>query len=278
MRTRAITGVLFVLVMIASVLAGAPTFGFFYLMLSLLCLKEFNKLSKQAGNKPNEVLGYVNCVVIYAAFALLNYKASLPNPGDFTFQVNKFFFILPVTLGGIFVAELFKTNDKPFANIGFTFLGIIFATLPWSFFHALAYAGNGFNNHIPMAFLIMLWSNDTGAYLSGRWLGRTKLFERHSPKKTWEGFFGGVLIAAIAGYVLSIFFTELTWNVWVSMAVIIGCVGTLGDLVESMFKRSLNIKDSGGILPGHGGLLDRFDGLLLAAPVVYSYLYFISNS
>ena len=278
MRTRAITGLFFVLVMLASVLSGHYAFVFFYLLLTVLCLQEFYKLIKQAGFKPNQPLGYLNTILIYAAFALLSYKADLPNPADFTFPLGKLIFLLPVTLGGIFIAELFRKQANPFTNIAFTFLGVIFATLPFSFFHALAYVTNtGYNNHVPIAFLLMLWANDTGAYLSGRWLGKTKLFERHSPKKTWEGFFGGVLISAAAGYIISIYFTDLAWNVWVSMAVIIGCVGTLGDLVESMFKRSLNIKDSGGILPGHGGLLDRFDGLLLAAPVVYTYLYFISN-
>jgi phosphatidate cytidylyltransferase len=132
--------------------------------------------------------------------------------------------------------------------------------------------------YFPLGFLIMLWANDTGAYLSGNFLGRTKLFERHSPKKTWEGFIGGVLISAVAGYIISIYFKDLQWSQWVIMAVLISCFGTLGDLVESMFKRSINVKDSGGILPGHGGLLDRFDGLLLSAPIVYAYLYLITNS
>ena len=146
--------------------------------------------------------------------------------------------------------------------------------MPFCFFHALAYRTHtGFNYHLPLAFMLMLWANDTGAYLSGRWLGRTKLFERHSPKKTWEGFLGGIFHSAILAFIISHYYTELPWRTWVSVAIIIGVVGTTGDLVESMFKRSINIKDSGGILPGHGGLLDRFDGLLLACPAVFTYLY-----
>ena len=123
----------------------------------------------------------------------------------------------------------------------------------------------------------MLWANDTGAYLVGVKFGRTKLFERHSPKKTWEGFIGGALISAGVALIISHYFTELEWQQWVIMAVLISFFGTTGDLIESMFKRSINVKDSGGILPGHGGLLDRFDGLFLAVPVVYAYLYLISN-
>jgi phosphatidate cytidylyltransferase len=123
-----------------------------------------------------------------------------------------------------------------------------------------------------MGFLIILWSNDTGAYLSGRALGRTKLFERISPNKTWEGFIGGVLLAMGVAFGLSYWFGTLTKLEWVMIAAIIGIFGTLGDLVESMLKRSLGIKDSGSILPGHGGFLDRFDGLLIAAPLVYILL------
>jgi phosphatidate cytidylyltransferase len=124
----------------------------------------------------------------------------------------------------------------------------------------------------------MLWANDTGAYLVGSKLGRTKLFERHSPKKTWEGLIGGIIITGIAAYIISIYFTELTVDQWIWIGLLISCFGTTGDLIESMFKRSIDVKDSGGILPGHGGLLDRFDGLLLAAPVVYAYLYFVTNA
>jgi phosphatidate cytidylyltransferase len=121
----------------------------------------------------------------------------------------------------------------------------------------------------------MLWASDTGAYLFGMKLGKTKLFERHSPKKSWEGFFGGVLTSVLVSYIISLFFTELSPFVLGGMAVLIVSFGTLGDLVESMLKRSLDVKDSGNILPGHGGFLDRFDGLLIAAPIVYVYLYLI---
>jgi len=269
MKTRAITGFFFVVVMLASVLLGPYTFGIFFLLLSSFCLWEFYGLIKQAGIKPDLLTGLLNGILIYVAFGLLSSQNSPLS--------HKLVFLLPITLALVFVRELFKTNPAPFTNIAFTFLGLIFTIMPFTFYHALAYVNGNFNYHFPLAFLIMLWSNDTGAYLTGRWLGRTKLFERHSPKKTWEGFIGGVLIASLAAFIISLYFTEITWKQWVSVAIIIGLVGTLGDLVESMLKRSINIKDSGGILPGHGGLLDRFDGLLLAAPVVFTYLYFILN-
>jgi phosphatidate cytidylyltransferase len=269
MRTRAITGFFFILVMLASVLFGHYPFGIFYLVLSVLCLNEFYSLIKQTGLSPNQSTGILNGVFIYVIFALIT-AADAP-------IYHKIALLLTLTLSAIFIQELFKKSTTPFTNIAYTFLGLIFTIVPFTFFHALAYVKGDFNFHFPLAFLLMLWANDTGAYLVGVKFGKTKLFERHSPKKTWEGFIGGVLIAAGVALIISHFYADLGWQQWVIMAVLISVFGTTGDLIESMFKRSINVKDSGGILPGHGGLLDRFDGLFLAAPIVYAYLYFISN-
>jgi phosphatidate cytidylyltransferase len=276
MKTRAITGFFFVIVMLASLLLGHYTFGIFYLLLSLFSLWEFYGLVKQNTAKPNVFTGLINGAWIYIGFALLIYARILPDSHYARFA-NSMLFLLPLTFGAILMQELYTKSEAPFNNIAYTFMGIIYAVIPFTFFHALAYLGNGFNFHIPLAFLIMLWANDTGAYLSGYFFGRTKLFERHSPKKTWEGLIGGIIISAVAGFIISHYYLDLTWKQWITVAVLISCFGTMGDLVESMFKRSINVKDSGGILPGHGGLLDRFDGLLLSAPIVYAYLYLISN-
>jgi phosphatidate cytidylyltransferase len=269
MKTRAITGFFFVIVMLASVLLGHYVFGAFYLLLGVLCLREFYSLIKQSGASPAQFTGIINGIVFYSLFAILTADA-LP-------QYQKFVLLITLTSTAVFVQELFKKSEAPFINIAYTFLGLVLIIIPFSFFHGLAYVQGAYNPHIPLAFLLMLWANDTGAYLTGMAIGRHKLFERHSPKKTWEGFIGGVMIAAGIGLIISHFYTDYTWCQWAIMGVLIGTVGTLGDLVESMFKRSINVKDSGGILPGHGGLLDRFDGLFLAVPVVYTYLYLISN-
>jgi phosphatidate cytidylyltransferase len=270
MRIRAITGFFFIIVMLGSVLLDHYVFGAFYLLLSSFALWEFYGLVKKAGIKPNIQTGLLNGAMIYVVFALI----SAPSQNDY----HKLLFLLPVTLISIFIQELFKKNDAPFTNIGYTYLGLIFTIVPFTFFHGLAYVMGTFNFHFPMAFLLMLWANDTGAYLVGSKLGKTKLFERHSPKKTWEGLIGGILITALAGYIISLYYTELPLQHWIWIGVIISCFGTTGDLIESMFKRSIDVKDSGGILPGHGGLLDRFDGLLIAAPIVYAYLYFVTNA
>jgi phosphatidate cytidylyltransferase len=277
MKTRAITGFFFVIVMLASNLLGHYVFGAFYLLLSLFCLYEFYGLIRQGTAKPNTIMGLLNGTLLYVAFALITYANTFALPALHNALGYKLLFLLPVTIAGIFMYELFRNKPLPFNNIAVTLLGIMLTIVPFTFFHALAYLYGSFNAHIPMAFLIMLWGNDTGAYLTGRAFGKHKLFERHSPKKTWEGFVGGVIISAGIALIISHYYTDLYWSQWVIMAVIIGTFGTMGDLVESMFKRSINVKDSGGILPGHGGLLDRFDGLFLAAPVVFAYLYFISN-
>jgi phosphatidate cytidylyltransferase len=269
MKTRAITGFFFIIVMLASVLLGHWVFGAFYLLLSLLCLNEFYSLIKQTGISPNQATGMLSGGGIYAIFAIVTANT------DDAFRQWPFLIVMLIT--AIFAQELFKKTPAPFTNLSFTFLGLILTIIPFTFFHALAYLQGSFNFHFPLAFLLMLWSNDTGAYLTGRAFGKHKLFERHSPKKTWEGFIGGVAIAAGVGLIISHFYIELDWSQWVIMGILIGTIGTMGDLVESMFKRSINVKDSGGILPGHGGLLDRFDGLFLAAPIVYSYLYLISK-
>jgi phosphatidate cytidylyltransferase len=269
MKTRAITGFFFIIVMLGSLLLGHYVFGAFYLLLSMLCLNEFYGLIKQSGFSPNTQTGIFNGAYIYIIFAFITYQDSL--------TLHKLLFLLTLTISAVFIQELFKKSMAPFTNIAYTLLGLVLVCLPFTLFHAMAYVKGSFNFHYPMAFLLLLWANDTGAYLVGMKLGRTKLFERHSPKKTWEGFIGGIVISAGVAFIIGHYYHELLWNQWVSIAILISCFGTLGDLIESMFKRSINVKDSGAILPGHGGLLDRFDGLFIACPIVYTYLYLVLN-
>ena len=224
---------------------------------------------KKAGISPGIITGLVIAIVTFAVIILVETE----NEGSGIFLV-----LLPIAWSSVFIQELFKKTAVPFTNIAYTYLGVIFAVIPFIFFHSLAYGRGLFNFHIPLAFLLMLWANDTGAYLVGSRFGKTKLFERHSPKKTLEGFVGGVIITGVVAYIISIYFTDVNLQQWICVGVLISVFGTAGDLVESMFKRSINVKDSGDILPGHGGLLDRFDGFLMAAPIVYAYLYFITNA
>lgn len=269
MKTRAITAFFFTIVMLGSIFLGGYTFTFFYLMLSLAALSEFFGMIKTAGIRPHRNIAVFAAALIFlmtAGYHLLQFE-------------TKFLLLLLPLIFSVFISELYKKEKIPFSNISYTFVGFIYVTVPFCFFYSLGFIQQQttYNFQLPLSFLLMLWASDTGAYLFGMKFGKTRLFERHSPKKTWEGFFGGVFTSVLVSYLLSLVFTEISPLIFVGMAVLIVCFGTLGDLVESMLKRSLNVKDSGNILPGHGGFLDRFDGLLIAAPVVYTYLYLVLN-
>jgi len=166
-----------------------------------------------------------------------------------------------------------KFERKPFTNIAFTFLGIFYVAVPFALLNIAVFDDNrAYNFEIMMGCLFILWASDTGAYFAGTFLGKRKLFERISPKKSWEGFFGGALLALIFAYGLSIYLHTLSVFQWMVVAIIIIVGGTFGDLVESLLKRSIEIKDSGNSIPGHGGFLDRFDGLFISAPFIVAYL------
>ncbi|MGY3054464.1 phosphatidate cytidylyltransferase [Pedobacter sp. UYEF25] len=267
MKTRAITALFFTLVMLASVFFGGYIFSSFYLVLSVFALLEFYKVLIKAGVKPQVFFGLLVAFCLSSAFILRHY---------ILFDLKYLLLAVPL-FSGFFILELYRKKTMPFANIGFTMLGLVYVVFPFCFFHSLGFIENWhtYSFHLPLTFLLMLWANDTGAYLFGVKFGKTKLFERHSPKKSWEGFLGGIFASILVAYLASLFFLEFSFLVFCGMALLISIIGTAGDLVESMLKRSLNIKDSGSLLPGHGGLLDRFDGLLISAPLVYIYIYFI---
>jgi phosphatidate cytidylyltransferase len=248
MKTRAITGFFFVIVMLGSMLLGPYVFGAYFLILSSFCLFEFYGLVNQNTTAPNVSEGIGNGALLFITFALLNYAGVSTTPilGGIK-TAHLLMFLIPLASSTIFIKELFKKSQTPFNNIAYTYLGLIFVCMPFIFFHTLGYVHGNFNFHFPLAFMVLLWANDTGAYLTGRQFGLHKLFERHSPKKTWEGFIGGIFSGCIAAYVFSLYYKELPWYQWMVVAVLISVFGTLGDLIESMFKRGLNIKDSGGI-------------------------------
>lgn len=262
MKDRAVTGIFFVVVVLASMLTGRFVFSLFCMMLSMGCLYEFYRLLTDSGMQPNRRLG-----VLLGGFVFGLYTA-----GNL-FGIAMYYGLLGVPLATlIFVAELYRKQERPFLGIAYTFLGVVYVTIPFVFFFAMAFITGTYNHHLPLGFMLILWSNDTGAYLTGKYAGRRKLFERISPAKTWEGLVGGMLFALIASGILASFFPLLHGWQWACMALIIVIFGTFGDLVESQLKRSQKVKDSGTILPGHGGLLDRFDGLLLAVPIVFVFL------
>lgn len=262
MRTRAITGFFFIAVLIGAVLLGPYTFVPLFSLIATYCVYEFYRMVYTENTQPLLFWG-----VGTAAFGLTLVGSILLNLLPYS--------VLPFSIAAvllIYVAALFRKTAHPIQDVAFSLFGLMYAAVPFVFFMGLGFVKGTYNAYIPLGFLILLWTNDTGAYLAGRSIGRHKLFERISPNKTWEGFVGGVILAVIAGLILFYYWRVFPLWIWVCMALIISLFGTLGDLVESMLKRNVGVKDSGKLLPGHGGLLDRFDGLLMAAPLVYLFL------
>ncbi len=265
MKTRAITGFFFIIVLVCATIFNQYVFAAFFSLVGVYAAREFFVITTSPETKPLKTVGML--IALGLGLLVSGYFLGL-SPLAYLAAIVPLFALL-------FISSLYLKREKPFHDIAYTILGICYGTIPFLFFVGLGFLDGSFNFAVPMGFLIMLWANDTGAYLAGRAFGRTKLFERISPNKTWEGFIGGILLAVAISLSLQYFYGTLSRLEWVCIAVIIGAFGTLGDLVESMLKRSLGIKDSGNILPGHGGFLDRFDGLLMAAPLVYIFLMLI---
>ncbi|MEA3446707.1 MAG: phosphatidate cytidylyltransferase, partial [Bacteroidota bacterium] len=184
--------------------------------------------------------------------------------------------LLPLSLL-IFVIELYRKHSHPFSNIAITLLGPAYIFLPFALFSGLVFfnENTNYNPDILLGLFILIWIYDSGAYIFGVSFGKHRLFERISPKKSWEGLIGGVVSALLVAWLISGWLVTITLTDWFAITIIVIVAGTYGDLAESMLKRSLGVKDSGNIMPGHGGILDRFDAVLLASPLVFTYLELI---
>jgi len=261
---RVITGAGLGLVIAVSITWNAYSFIFLLCTIDVLALLEFYRLFHATGLSPSKLGG----VLLSGALIITCALAIDRTMGPGILLVNIFIAC------GIFIAELFRQKPAPFHNLAFTFLGILCITIPLCFFVAIAWfplRAGIYHPQIPLGYFLILWASDSGAYFIGKALGAHPLFTRVSPHKTWEGSMGGASCALLVAYFVSRYFPALNTIGWMGMAVIIIVMGTFGDLIKSLMKRSLDVKDSGTILPGHGGMLDRFDSLLGSAPIVFCY-------
>lgn len=268
---RTITGALFVLVLLGSIIWGPFSFAILFSLVIVLALIEFYDMVKVKDIHPQKYIGILFGVLIFLA-AFQNARNYLP--------FGLFILVIPAT-AGIFLLELFRNKPNPFQNIAFTILGVAYIAVPFSLLTYLGYHDYitlKYSPEILLGYFALIWTNDTGAYLTGISIGKHPLFKRISPKKSWEGFIGGTLLTIVGAWVVSLFSHQLNIYQWLIVGLIIAVFGVLGDLVESMLKRSLDVKDSGNFLPGHGGILDRFDSLIISAPFVFTFIALFGNS
>ena len=279
--TRTITGILFVAIMVTGICLRGDAMILLFALITGLTLWEFTGLVNEhvADTTVNRFITTAAGVYLFLAFA--GYCTGIVPPSAFIPYL--------LTLIYLFISELYLKQKNPIQDWAYTMLSQLYVALPFSMINVLSFQADPLSGQIayhwllPMSVFIFLWANDTGAYCAGSLFGRHKLFPRVSPGKTWEGSIGGAVIVLIIAAVISYFAgsdtslstlnAQLSTLKWLGLGLVVVFFGTWGDLVESLFKRTLGIKDSGNILPGHGGMLDRFDSSLMAIPAAVIYLY-----
>lgn len=287
---RALSGAVFVAVIIGSIVWHPYAYAGVFLVVIVWALLEFYDIIKIDRVYANKFVGVLCGILLFCATFLYIQKRDLVS-GDI------FLVFIPLIVI-LFICQLYTTGSHSFRAIGYTLTGVVYIALPFALLNGLVFIDYDaqylstipmgtdlpadtnilqepniqYNPGILLGFFILLWANDTFAYLTGMLFGKHRLFERISPKKSWEGFFGGLICTVIIAFFITKLFPVLPAVHWMVVAVIIVVFGVFGDLVESLLKRNLKIKDSGHFLPGHGGILDRFDSVLLAAPMVFFYL------
>jgi phosphatidate cytidylyltransferase len=271
---RAATAVIFVLVMMGGLFGGRYTFIGLFAIITALCLWEFLSLVLSRYTRRDftrMVLGVTFGLTPFVLASILHMNG-LKSYDQFVIFTSILFFPF-VFLA--FIYELFTRSATPFQNVGFIVLGMIYIGAPFSLLGFIAFDGEKFYSWTVFGLLLLTWMNDTGAYLVGSKFGKRSLHPRISPKKTWEGTLGGVAVTFIVAYIFCMLSGVLRLMDWMVLAAIVSVFGTMGDLVESMLKRSVGAKDSGNLLPGHGGVLDRFDAFIFLLPFAAAYLLWI---
>lgn len=266
MLKRAISGLIFLIIFITSLLWSPYSIAVLFFVVSVFASSELFRLVRTPEIEAQEVTGGILAKAFYL-FPVAYLIGLLPK--EWMSLV-----IIPFAL--IPILELFKNKNHSVVNMILSYFPAFYISIPFVFLMDIILKDGQFNPYPVLGFFILIWVYDTGAYLSGRFFGKHKLFERVSPKKTWEGLIGGGIICILVGFfVLSQFIDDLGAWEWGLLSLIVIVFGTFGDLIESMVKRNANVKDSGNIMPGHGGMLDRFDSAIFAAPFFWLLLQWI---
>ena len=272
---RSITGAIYVALICASVLAGGWYFIVFFGLISLVALNEFYNLSNASTGGENIttlIVDMVGGVIICVGLGCVN--MSLMPPFMTAVMGGTFFTVYMLYLIVRLVIQLYNQENSPLTNLAYSYMGQMYIALPLGLMSMYYTLNDG--KALLLTMFIMIWLNDTGAFLVGSAIGKHKLFPRISPNKSWEGFVGGVMFSIIGGAVVKLCFPDyyetISLGSLCGLGLVVGIFATWGDLAESLIKRTLGVKDSGNILPGHGGILDRIDSLLLVVPASLLYL------
>lgn len=270
--TRIFTGLIFIGLLIGGILFNQYSFLIVFSILTAYALYEFYGLLSNVGKVPlSKVLNTIGglCLFISSYFFF-----SCTNQSLILLALYALYLLI------LFISELYLKHPNPILSLAYAVLGQIYIAIPLSLLNYLAFKYDMVNNEYHHAFLLALfvfiWVNDSFAYLAGSLFGKHRLFERISPKKSWEGFIGGAIFSIGAAVVYAQFYAQLPLWAWIGFAIVMISVGTLGDLIESLIKRTLNVKDSGSVLPGHGGILDRIDSVIFSIPALFIYLEVVS--
>lgn len=276
---RTLSGAVLLLVILGAMWVGFYGFLALLLFITVVGTWEFYTLAKAKGYEPQRGLGVAIALLFYVATAMLSTMA-IDSVKQFTDNdtiitwVSIMIILGVVLVAIIFVAEVFRNRTTPIANVATTIAGVGYVALPMALMTIVPMLIGGHGNWRAIYFLFYLflvWGNDVFAYLAGVTMGRHKMCERLSPKKSWEGFVGGVLGSLVVGVVAACVLNS-SYIMWLGLALVVSLSSVVGDLVESMFKRDAGVKDSGNIMPGHGGILDRFDAFIISVPFAFVYL------
>lgn len=269
---RAASGVVMLAVMLTAILWSHLSLGALLVVIAAGVTWEHLRLSEHCGAQPQKVMAMGLSILIVTPFALVH-DCNVP---DMLIVIFFMMFALMMTTLMVLFVELYRQRETPIQNVATTILPQFQVALPIAMIALLPTIGEGYNAWRVVAFFSIIWANDVFAFLVGITLGRHRLCERISPKKSWEGFFGGI-VAAVGVAVLAAHWLGEDLCTWAVLGLLVALAAVAGDLIESMFKRSAGVKDSGAIMPGHGGWFDRFDAVLAAAPVAVIYMLLFGN-